>query len=218
MRYNYKNCIGKKFNNLTITDEWKWQSKNRRLVKCICDCGNEKWILFDNITRGHIKSCGCKYRKALGDSEKLETKRFYNIWRSINSRCNKESDSAYYLYGGRGILLEWNSYEEFKNDMYNSYLQHVEEYGEKNTTIDRIDVNGNYCKENCKWATIEEQSYNKRNTRYIIMEDGSLITLKELSKITSININTLSSRYDKCKSKLSRKVPYKEIIKNKDIV
>ena len=58
----------------------------------------------------------------------------------------------------------WNSFEEFKNDMYESYVAHVKEYWERDTTIDRIDPSWNYCKENCRWATIKEQWYNKKNT------------------------------------------------------
>ena len=219
MRKVYKNCIGKKFNNLTITNEFKWQSKGQRLVKCICDCGNETWVLFNNITTGHIKSCGCKYRKALGDSEKKETKRFYNIYSKMKSRCNNLNETCYKLYGGRGIKCEWNSYEEFKKDMYESYCEHLKKYGEKNTTLDRIDVDGNYCKENCRWATLEEQANNTRLTNKVIMKDGSIKSLKEISKIYNIKMSTLYQRYYKSKFKDSKKVPIQDIIKeNEDIV
>ena len=62
----------------------------------------------------------------------------------------------------------WNSFEEFKNDMYESYLAHVKEYWEKDTTIDRIDPNKDYCKENCRWATIKEQAINKKSALQLI--------------------------------------------------
>ena len=214
MRYIYKNCIGEKFNHLTITDEYEFRKPKKRTVKCKCDCGNYTWVEFSNVTSGHIKSCGCIYRKSLGESHT----RFYNIYSKMNSRCNNKSESAYHLYGGRGIKCEWNSYEEFKNDMYDSYIQHVNEYDEKNTTIDRIDPNGKYCKENCQWATIDEQAYNKRNTRYIEMPSGKLINLKELSELTGININTLDSRYCRLDTEHTHLVKYNDIIKNEDIV
>lgn len=64
----------------------------------------------------------------------------------------------------------WKDFESFKNDMYESYLLHIKEHWIKNTSIDRIDNNWNYCKENCKWATRKEQSVNKRNSHYAIID------------------------------------------------
>ena len=85
--------------------------------------------------------------------------RFYNIYRQIKHRC---SSKYYKEYCWRWIKCLWNSFEEFKNDMYESYLEHIKEHWEKDTSIDRIDVNGNYCKDNCRWATFEEQANNKQ--------------------------------------------------------
>ena len=70
-------------------------------------------------------------------------------------------------YGGRGIKCLWESFEEFRDDMYESYLQLVKDFGEKQTTIDRKDGAGNYCRDNCRWATIKEQNNNKRNNTVI---------------------------------------------------
>ena len=214
MRYTYKKCIGKKFNYLTITEEYKFRTPKCRSVKCKCDCGNYTWVDFSNIVNGHIKSCGCMYRKALGDSDT----RFYNIFKKVEERCNKKEFSNYHLYGGRGIKCEWKTYSDFKDDMFDSYCKHVEEFGEKETTIDRIDVNGNYCKENCRWATVQEQQNNRRNTRYIEMEDGTLVTIRELSQMTGIRIKVLDGRFCKLDTKHTRLVKYRDIIKDEDIV
>jgi len=87
--------------------------------------------------------------------------RFYNIYRQIIRRCTEKTHKAYPNYGGKGIQNLWESFEEFKQDMLESYLRHVEMFGEENTTIDRVENTGHYRKTNCRWATWEEQARNK---------------------------------------------------------
>ena len=90
--------------------------------------------------------------------------RFYKVWDNMKIRCTSSWHSKFKHYGGRGIRIIWKSFEEFRDDMYKSYLVHVKKYGEKQTTLDRIDNNGNYCKTNCRWATYSQQNVNRRTT------------------------------------------------------
>lgn len=82
--------------------------------------------------------------------------RFYRIWKDMNTRCNNPNYRLYKNYGGRGISIcdRWEHFENFKEDMYPTY--------DEKLSIDRIDNNGNYCKENCKWSTDVEQNRNRR--------------------------------------------------------
>ena len=85
----------------------------------------------------------------------------------MKGRCNNITNRSYNNYGGRGIKCFWKSFEEFVNDMGESYKIHAKKFGENNTTLDRIDGNSHYCKENCRWATRKVQANNRRNNHLI---------------------------------------------------
>lgn len=116
----------------------------------------------------------------------MHTDRFYKIYNGIVQRCINEHNTAYDSYGGRGIQCLWWSFQEFKDDMYVSYLEHslVNEF----TSIDRIDTNGNYCKDNCKWATMKEQWNNKRNNIEIPKKYGNKTLLEICSEFWILRV------------------------------
>ncbi len=115
------------------------------------------------------------------------------IYKGILQRSSGSlrKDSKYYKE--KGIKCMWKNYQEFKKDMYNSYLKHLKKFGKKNTSIDRIDSNRNYCKENCRWATWIEQENNRKNNVFYRFKNNSL-TLAEWARKTGIDRTTLYSR------------------------
>lgn len=124
----------------------------------------------------------------------LEGTRFCNIFRRIKDRCENPNYVEFHLYGGRGIKCEWPDLLAFKNEMYSSYLAHVEEFGEANTSIDRFpNVNGNYSKDNCRWATPKQQARNKRNNRFLEFK-GQRKTMVEWAEEAGLTIKQVHKR------------------------
>jgi len=153
------NLIGEKYGRLTVSK--KSFSRNGKLYwLCQCDCGNEVHIQAYLLRKGKTKSCGC-LRKEIhtihGDSTRLETARLYSIWHSMKQRCNNQNNDSYHNYGGRGIKVcqEWQEYIPFRNwALTNGYRDGL--------FLDRIDNDGDYCPENCKFSTRHQQQANMR--------------------------------------------------------
>lgn len=126
------------------------------------------------------------------NKRKTKDQRLRRIWLGMNNRCYNSHNIKFNSYGGRGIKVcdAWHDYFNFEDDMYESYQAHVEEYGEKDTTLDRIDVNGDYCIENCRWSTYKEQANNTRNN--LILIDN--LTMSEASKKYNIPYGALQRR------------------------
>ena len=135
------NLAGKTFGKLTAT---KYVSGSKWM--CLCSCGNIVNVTTAKLKSGHTKSCGC-LREEVGKNNKTHGKRNtpeYSIWVGMRQRCSNKNNKWYQKYGGRGITVEWSSFQEFIHDM-----------GERPTpehTIERIDVDGNYSNSNCCWT------------------------------------------------------------------
>jgi len=99
--------------------------------------------------------------------------RLWKIWASAKYRCLNKNNDRFHRYGGRGIKFcdRWLDFNNFKSDMEKLYNEHIKLHGQYNTSIDRINNNGDYCPENCKWSTRKEQSNNMRRNRYVTINN-----------------------------------------------
>lgn len=191
------NLSGRRFGRLVVQKQILGLKKHQRTWECLCDCGNTHIVNTGLLSSGGVKSCGClqkEHWKYSSISHGLSRKPIFNSFHGANQRCREKNHPKYKDYGGRGIKVEWPSFAEFLIDMRSSYDIHVQDYGEKNTTLERIDVNGNYSKENCRWATWDEQAKNKQKT--ILGEyEGKVMRLTEIVKLANIDYNTAYRKY-----------------------
>lgn len=154
-----------RFHRLAVMHISKFRSKQGSIQwVCLCDCGNTTLLTRHSLTTGNTTSCGCRRREGLHRTHGMRHTRFYRIWIGMRQRCLNPNNTIYKYYGGRGISFckDWEKFENFRNDMYESYLEHALLYGETSTSIERKNVNGNYSFSNTCWATPKEQSKNRR--------------------------------------------------------
>lgn len=125
---------------------------------------------------------------AVGNMRKhgLAGGRFYKTYYDMRHRCENPTDKRWSRYGGRGIKVLWPNFEEFRKDMHPSWLAHVNLHGLKETQIDRIDSDSNYCKENCRWVTPKLQQRN-RSTNHLVTFNGKTLTAVEWGEAVGID-------------------------------
>ena len=167
---------------------WKmtltWNSERRisgkgksTYVECVCVCWTKKWVCLNSLRQGDTKWCGCQNR-----IHWMTNSRIFHIYNKIKDRCTNPNLREWKYYWGRWIKLERETFSDFYRDMWESYKEHCKEFWESQTTIDRIDNNWNYCKQNCKWATRFEQRINQTRHKRIIYNGETFLTLKSLCK------------------------------------
>mgnify|MGYP001581889943 CR=1 FL=1 len=194
---NNRDITGQKFDRLlAVKFEFRVKREDEQGYRYFwsfkCDCGKVVTRVIDSVIyKNGVKSCTCYTTEKIVKRNKthgMSKNSFYDIYHSIKNRCEYPRNKFYKNYGGRGIKCLWNSFEEFKQDMYSSYDNKLD--------IDRIDNNGNYCKENCRWVSRKE---NMRNTRanVIIEFSGEKHCLTEWAENLGLKVGTLWSRIDR---------------------
>lgn len=162
--------IRQKFGRLIVIKQVDNNKRRDSRWLCKCDCGREKIILGFNLKDGNTKSCGClqkeEFIKRLTKHNYSKTK-IYIVWKSMKQRCSNPNHKSYRYYGGRGITVckRWLKFENFNRDMGKGWKLGL--------TIEREDNDGNYCLENCRWATRSEQQRNKRNNHLTSLKENT---------------------------------------------
>ncbi len=194
------NLLGQRIGKLTIIEERPSQryacGKSHRQYLCQCDCGNQTVITVENLRSGNTKSCGCYRREDTarrktihGHTRRGKRSSTYDRWSHMIQRCENHKNKEYRWYGARGIKVceRWHEFSNFLADM-----------GEApdNLTLDRIDPNGNYEPNNCRWITQYEQTNNTRRNVVISSDIGEL-TMSQFCRAKNISYDRFKKLYRK---------------------
>ena len=198
-----------RFWRLVATWWYKIQKRNNWktewFYEFICDCWETVWKRASDVKRWKTNSCWCLRKD---NTSEMFTKhwcckhhthnKLYRTYCGIKDRCYNPNNQYYKDYWWRWVICIREKFEDFLLDMSESFYKHIEEYWEKNTTIDRINVDWDYCKENCRWATYEKQANNTRRNRYEYW-DGRLMSITDIYKISNspVSYTAFYSRYYK---------------------
>jgi hypothetical protein len=197
-----KDYTGMRFSHLTVISFHERKNNNTYWL-CKCDCGNEKVININGLRNGTIKACGC-LRGGKPKNNNVN-KKIYKRWWHMISRCENEKDISYKNYGARGINVceEWHDFDSFYEwAIKNGYKDYLE--------LDRIDTNGNYTPNNCRFITRLENSRNKRSSlKYEI--NGEVKPLKVIAEENNIEYKLLWQRINRDGLTLQEAVEVKEI-------
>jgi hypothetical protein len=184
-----QDLTNQRFGRLVAIQFLGFDSRKKQLWEFECDCGNTITAHACNVKSGKTKSCGCLRAEAMrktatthGRTAGGKQDRLLNIFYGLKSRCADLNDKD---YGGKGVKCLWQSPEEFIRDMEAGYADHL--------TIDRIDGNGHYCKENCRWATQKQQNRNYSRNRFLTF-NGQTKTLVEWAESIGMDQRSFRSR------------------------
>ena len=175
-----ESIVGRRFGRLVVKERVDNDSTGHIRYKVICDCGTEKIVRKDSLLDSSIRSCGCLQKDVTSKRctvHGYSDERLYKVWAGMKQRCNNPNHVAYNNYGGRGISVckEWEEdYTKFREFMLSHGYDPEAPFGE--CTIDRINNDGNYCPENCRVISVQEQQNGKRDIFSFIL-DGKRTTV-----------------------------------------
>lgn len=190
-----KDLTGQRFGRLVVVN---YHHSNRGAFwLCRCDCGNETIAKGTNLRYGSTKSCGCgsieqAQKNCATNRQKghqLSKTPIYKVWKNMKRRCYSKTNKRYANYGGKGVVI----CEAWLNDFRAFYDWAMANGYRRDLSIDRIDVNGNYCPENCRWATAKEQANNTTRNHYITYK-GEINTAKQWSEKLNMTYATFQHR------------------------
>lgn len=181
--------VGTKINKVTILSHFKKGKNNCNYFECLCECGRVSQIRANHLLNENQETCG-KHHKKYYDSE-IGT-RIYNTWNRMMHRCYDINNQKYYAYGARGILI----CNEWKND-YNAFYEWSIKNGYQiGLWIERIDNDGDYRPENCRWATRKEQMNNTRRNHFVQYREENK-TIAQWCEILDLPYKTINSRLNR---------------------
>lgn len=190
----FKDISGQKFGRLTALYRLH-NTKGRTKWLCVCDCGNLKEVLYGSLHSERTKSCGCYGYERLTNSHTTHNQcgtRLYNTWCNMKNRCYNISNKEYKNYGERGIKV----CDEWKDDFMAFYNWSMANGYNDTLTIDRIDNNGNYEPNNCRFINYKQQQRNTTRTKHITI-NGEKHCLKDWCIILGLNYSTITARINK---------------------
>lgn len=196
-----RDLAGQRFGRWTVIEYVIREGKQKNGWWCRCDCGKEAIVDPYRLTTGRSQSCGCLHNELFGEHRRTHggtNERLYTVWVSIMTRCKNKNAKSYKAYGGRGIKVcsDWEDYGEFRKWALSNGYDANASFGK--CTIDRIDTNGDYSPENCRWVSMQKQQSNRSNN-HIITFQGRTQSAAEWARETGINSGTIVSRINKYK-------------------
>jgi len=207
-----KNLQGLTFGRLFVQESVYSVKHGHRIWRCLCTCGNTIDLPTNALDTNRTISCGCyskEVRKDCNASHRDSKSNLWKTWAGMRARCKENSKyKAYYYDRGVHVDQRWESYSTFKEDMEDGFIQHIKQFGRRNTSLDRINTNLGYSKENCRWATNVQQICNKRNGMKITSYKKLIAFIEEVNKAKGTDLFLSKEDYItisyNCRLKLSK--------------